>query len=84
MANDRLSPPAGPSRRAARSSRPSAWNWLLAIPIVLSLLTPFYNRANPKLFGFPAFYWLQLSFVIVGVVSTTIVYQMTKNRRDGE
>ncbi len=81
MASDGLSR----SSKRGRSSRRSAWNWLLAVPIILSLCTPLYNRADPHLFGFPAFYWLQLSFVIVGVVSTTIVYQMTKHDRgDGE
>jgi hypothetical protein len=60
-----------------RSDR-SPWNWLLIIPIVLPLITPLYNFDSPRLFGFPAFYWLQLSFILVGVVTTSIVYQMTR------
>ena len=58
----------------------SPWNWLLLIPIVVPLLTPIYNRDEPRLFGFPAFYWIQLLFILVGVVATSVVYRMTKRR----
>ena len=40
-----------------------------------------YFGASPRLFGFPTFYWLQLAFIILGVTTTTVVYQMTKKRR---
>ena len=63
-----------------RRSDHSRWNWLLLIPIVLPLLTPLYNFDSPRLFGFPAFYWLQFSFIIVGVVTTSWVYQVTRKR----
>lgn len=59
----------------------SPLNWLLLIPIVIPLLVPLYNASSPKLFGFPRFYWLQLAFIIIGVGTTTLVYQMTKRRR---
>jgi hypothetical protein len=62
---------------APRSDR-SPWNWLLLIPIVLPLLTPLYNFDAPRLWGFPAFYWLQFAFIFVGVATTSIVYQMTR------
>jgi hypothetical protein len=62
---------------AARTDR-SPWNWLLVIPIVLPVLTPIYNFDSPRLWGFPAFYWLQFSFILVGVVTTSVVYQMTR------
>jgi uncharacterized SAM-binding protein YcdF (DUF218 family) len=65
---------------APRSDR-SPWNWLLLIPIVLPLLTPLYNFDAPRLWGFPAFYWLQFSFILVGVATTSIVYQMTRKPR---
>jgi hypothetical protein len=58
----------------------SPLNWLLLIPIVVPLLVPLYNANDPKLLGFPRFYWLQLAFIIVGVCTTTLVYQMTKRR----
>jgi hypothetical protein len=62
---------------AARSDR-SPWNWLLVIPIVLPVLTPLFNHDSPRLWGFPAFYWIQFSFILVGVVTTTIVFRMTR------
>ncbi|MFF5207791.1 DUF3311 domain-containing protein [Streptosporangium sp. NPDC000396] len=63
-----------------RSDR-SPWNWLLIIPIILPLLPFLFNFDEPRLFGFPRFYWLQLAFIAVGVICTTIVYQMTKRKR---
>lgn len=62
---------------AARTDR-SPWNWLLFIPIVIPLITVLYNARTPTLFGFPRFYWLQFAFLLLGVGSTTLVYQMTK------
>lgn len=58
----------------------SPWNWLLLIPIVLPIITPLFNHASPRLWGFPAFYWLQFAFILVGVATTSLVYQMTKKR----
>ncbi|GAA2413188.1 hypothetical protein GCM10010404_83940 [Nonomuraea africana] len=56
----------------------SPWNWLLVVPIVLPLLTFLFNADEPRLLGFPLFYWLQTAFIAVGVAATTIVYRMTK------
>ena len=61
----------------ARTDR-SPWNWLLVIPIVVPLLTPLYNHDSPRVLGFPAFYWLQFLFIVLGVATTTIVYRMTR------
>jgi hypothetical protein len=58
----------------------SPWNWLLVIPIVVPLIPALFNAIEPKLFGFPLFYWLQLTFIALGVATTTVVYQMTKRR----
>ena len=63
-----------------RPSDHSRWNWLLLIPIVVPLLTPLYNFDTPRLFGFPAFYWLQFSFILVGVATTSWVYQATRKQ----
>ena len=73
-------PPAGVAPR--RSDR-SPWNWLLVVPIVVPLLVPLYNKVEPTLFGWPTFYWLQLAFVVLGVLTTSIVYRMTR-RSPGE
>ena len=60
----------------ARSDR-SPWNWLLIIPIVVPLTTPLFNHDDPRLLGFPTFYWLQLAWIILGVATTALVYRMT-------
>ena len=71
------SPPSG--RTNDRTDR-SPWNWLLAVAVVVPLLTFLYNRTEPRLAGIPFFYWMQLAFLIIGVASTAIVYNMTKKK----
>ncbi|WSN14966.1 DUF3311 domain-containing protein [Micromonospora sp. NBC_01699] len=53
---------------------------MLFLPIVVPLATPLFNQDSPRLFGFPVFYWLQLAFILLGVTTTTVVYQLTKRR----
>ncbi|MEW9528120.1 DUF3311 domain-containing protein [Microbispora sp. NPDC049125] len=59
----------------------SPWNWLLLLPIAIPLITPLYNAVEPRLFGIPLFYWLQLAFIIIGVTATTIVYRVSRRDR---
>jgi hypothetical protein len=63
---------------APRRSDRSPWNWLLLIPIVVPLVVPLYNAVDPMWGGWPRFYWLQLVFVALGVLSTFVVYRMTR------
>lgn len=82
MTSPKTSPEMGPDvdpDRPARRPR-SAWSWLLVVPVVVPLVTAFYNADSPRLFGFPRFYWLQLAFIALGVASTALVYQLTKRR----
>jgi len=72
------SPDAPPAGVTPRRSDRSPWNWLLVVPIVVPLLVPLYNKVEPTLFGWPTFYWLQLVFVALGVLTTSIVYRMTR------
>jgi hypothetical protein len=58
----------------------SRWNWLLLVPIVVPFLTVLYNGTEPTLFGFPRFYWMQLSFVGLGALCAGIVYRKTRKR----
>lgn len=75
------------SRRAAdvapRRTDRNPWNWLLLLPIVLPLLVPVFNRTEPALFGWPFFYWVQLAFVVVGVVTTSLVHRAHQRRKQG-
>lgn len=38
---------------------------ILLAAIVVPLLVPTYDQANPRLFGFPFFYWYQLLWVFL-------------------
>ena len=67
---------------APRRSDRSPWNWLLLVPIVVPLIVPLYNRVEPRLLGWPVFYWLQLVFVVLGVATTSLVYRMTRRSPD--
>ena len=46
---------------------------LLLIPFIGLLWLPFYNQAEPSLFGFPFFYWYQLAWVPVTAGLTYLV-----------
>jgi len=73
-----MAPPQTPP--APRTEVRSRWHWLLVVPVVVPLLVFLYNSKNPYLWGFPRFYWLQLAFILLGVGTTTLVYQLTKRR----
>ena len=74
MSTAPTSPPGATPRRSDRSP----WNWLLLVPIVVPLIVPLYNHVEPRLFGWPLFYWLQLAFVGLGVLTTVVVYRATR------
>ena len=64
----------------ARTDR-NPWNWLLPIPIVLPLLTFIYNRETPMLFGFPFFFWFQMLFAPLAVVTSVTVFYLSRRYR---
>ncbi|MGH3238835.1 MAG: DUF3311 domain-containing protein [Spirillospora sp.] len=70
-------PPPPPPPSGGRSDR-SPWNWLLVVPVAVPLMTFLYNSDEPRLAGFPAFYWIQLSFILLGVAGTLVVYRLTR------
>ena len=63
--------------RHGREPRAGAgWLWfLLLIPYVGLLWVPIYNRIEPKLLGFPFFYWYQLMWVPISALLTWLVYR---------
>ena len=57
------------------------WSWwylLFVLQFVAVLWPPFYNRIEPSWNGVPFFYWYQMAWVILGAISTIIVYIATK------
>ena len=54
---------------------------LLLIGIIVPLLVSTYDRIEPRLFGFPFFYWYQLAWVPISVLITVFVYRATTARR---
>jgi hypothetical protein len=58
-------------------ARPIAWaRLLLILPFIAVLWVPFYNSADPMLYGVPFFYWYQLLWIILGAVIIGIVYRL--------
>ena len=64
----------------ARTDR-NPWHWLLLIPIILPLLTVVYNRETPMLFGFPFFFWFQMLFAPLAVVTSVTVFYLSRRSR---
>lgn len=56
------------------------WLWLLVLPWIAMIWVPSYNKIDPQLWGFPFFYWYQLSWVLVSAAITALVYFKTKTR----
>lgn len=57
------------------------WSWwylLFIVQFVGVFWPPFFNQAQPALFGVPFFYWYQLLWVIIGAVLTAVVYFATE------
>ena len=72
--------PAADQRRRHRAGGRSRWQWLVVVAVVIPLLTPLYNRLQPRLFGLPFFYWSQMAFIGLAACVTAVVYQATKRR----
>jgi hypothetical protein len=51
---------------------------LLILPFIGLLWLPFYNKAEPALWGFPFFYWYQFLWVFITSFLIWIVYQGEK------
>jgi Na+/melibiose symporter-like transporter len=49
---------------------------LLAVSVVVPLLVSTYAKDEPRLWGFPFFYWYQLAWVFVSAITVSISYQL--------
>jgi hypothetical protein len=45
------------------------------------LVTPVYNRIEPRVLGFPFFYWYQFLWIPIAVSCTIVVYLKTQGDR---
>ncbi len=55
---------------------------LLLIGIVVPLLVSTYDQINPRLFGFPFFYWYQLLWVFLAAGLCALSFLLLKRERD--
>lgn len=54
---------------------------LLLVGIVVPLLVGTYDRAEPRLFGFPFFYWYQLLWVFLAAGICALCYVLLQRER---
>jgi len=54
---------------------------LLALPCVLAVFTPLYNRLAPDLFGFPLFYWFLLLMIPVSALCIWLADRLAASER---
>jgi hypothetical protein len=53
---------------------------LLAIPCLLAVAVPFYNSDEPRLLGFPFFYWSLFALVPLSALFIYAVYRLDGGR----
>jgi len=58
--------------------KPAYWiaGVLLALSIVVPLLVSTYAKDEPRLWGFPFFYWYQLFWVFISAATVSIAYRL--------
>ena len=55
---------------------------ILLFAIVVPLLVPTYARIEPRLFGFPFFYWYQLAWVFLAALCCSLAFVLLKRESD--
>jgi hypothetical protein len=81
----RLNCPAdGVPKREARKPNggPVVKYLLLLIPCVVAVATPLYNSVEPRLFGFPMFYWFILLMIPVTCLCMWLAYIIERGGSD--
>jgi Protein of unknown function (DUF3311) len=64
-----------------RRNRRYRWYWLLAPVAALPLAAFWYNSAEPRLGGFPFFYWGQLALIFFVALATYLVHVLAGRGR---
>jgi hypothetical protein len=55
---------------------------LLLVGIIVPLLVPTYDQAEPRLLGFPFFYWYQLLWVFLAAGICGLCFWLLKRERE--
>jgi hypothetical protein len=55
---------------------------ILLVAIIVPLLVPTYDQKEPRLFGFPFFYWYQLLWVFLCAGLCGLSFWLLKRERD--
>ena len=70
---------------------PSRGLWILIIvllipAVVLPLSVPLYDKVDPRLNGWPFFYWFQMALILFATALTVVAYALSRiaDRKDRE
>ena len=82
MTNDPVPAPGGDDPRWRLSPTKIVVGLILLVGIVVPLLVGTYASVEPRLFGFPFFYWYQLLWVFIAAGLCALSYVLLKRERD--
>jgi ABC-type transport system involved in cytochrome c biogenesis permease component len=51
---------------------------LLALPVVVPLIVPLYDKVDPRLGGFPFFFWFQFALIVFSAGMTVLAFYLSK------
>ena len=54
---------------------------ILLVGIIVPLLVPTYDQIDPRLFGFPFFYWYQLAWVFIAAGLCLLSFVLLQRER---
>jgi Na+/proline symporter len=74
--------PGGPDPRWRVTPTKAVVAVILLAAIVVPLLVSTYDQIDPRLFGFPFFYWYQLAWVFLAAICCSVSFYLLKRERD--
>ena len=75
-------PPTEKDPRSRLTPTKVAVSGILLVGIVVPLLVPTYDQKEPRLFGFPFFYWYQLIWVFICAALCGLSFWLLKREWD--
>lgn len=76
-----MSHPSGSPARGTHGRSTVLWVVIVLVlipPVVVPLWVPLYDKADPKLWGFPFFYWFQFLLILCSAVLTIVAYLLSR------